>query len=80
MIPRFRCTAVIFDYRESFKVRSFSFIIHKYRCAKLLPHGEEMRQQLHALVGHAIEHWSRIPEERRNFDQAKAEFQRRLRP
>jgi hypothetical protein len=31
---------------------------------------------LHELVGEAIDYWGQIPEQQRDFDRAKAEFQR----
>ena len=41
----------------------------KYRFTKIVSHDE--------LVAEAIDHWTRIPPEQRDFDQAKAEFMSR---
>jgi hypothetical protein len=53
---------------------------YEYAYSKHLPHPEKMRRDLHELVRQAVEHWGKIPKEQRDFDQAKAEFQRRFAP
>jgi hypothetical protein len=51
---------------------------YEYAYSRRLPHPKEMRRILHAFVVRAIEDWGNIPEEHRDFDRAKAEFQKRM--
>ena len=45
-----------------------------YRYTKVISHDEEQWQQLDELVIEGENHWDQIPEEKRDFDQAKAAF------
>ncbi len=47
-----------------------------HRFTKVMDHSEIQREQLQRLVDQADDHWAEIPEERRDFDLAKAAFQR----
>ena len=49
-----------------------------HRFTKVVGHSEIQRDQLHRLADQADEHWNHIPEAQRDFDRAKAEFQRRF--
>jgi hypothetical protein len=49
-----------------------------YRYTKVIPHDEQQWQQLDELVEQAIAYEEEIPEERRDYDLAKAEFMRRF--
>ena len=50
----------------------------EHRFSKVLPFAEEERRAVHQLVGQAIEFLVAIPKGERDFDRAKAEFQRRV--
>jgi hypothetical protein len=50
---------------------------YEYRFSKYLPQGEEMRAGLQRIVEQAIDSYGDIPAAQRDFDRAKAEFQRR---
>ena len=50
----------------------------KYRFTKIVSHDEQQWQYLDELVAEAIDYWTRIPPEQRNFDQAKVEFMSRF--
>jgi len=50
----------------------------EHRFSKVLPFAEEERHAVHQLIGQAIEHLVTIPKGERDFDQAKAEFQRQV--
>jgi hypothetical protein len=58
----------------------FPFYGQDFRCrfTKVVEHSPEQRRQLQELVVQARDHWQAIPEARRNFDQAKIEFQQRF--
>ncbi len=45
-----------------------------YRYTKEVPHDEQQWQKIDEIAIEAMDHWLEIPEERRNFDQAKAAF------
>lgn len=47
-----------------------------HRFTKVVPHQAEQRAQLGGLVRQAAAHWQAIPRDQRNFDRAKAMFQR----
>jgi hypothetical protein len=47
-----------------------------YRFTKTVPHQVEQRTQLGGLVAQAVTHWQAIPAAHRDFDRAKATFQR----
>jgi hypothetical protein len=49
----------------------------EHRFSKMLPFAKEERRAVHQLIGQAIEHLATIPEGKRDFDPAKAEFQKR---
>jgi hypothetical protein len=49
-----------------------------HRLTRVLDHSEIQREQLHRLVGQANDHWEETPKQRRDFDRAKADFQRRF--
>ena len=57
---------------------SFDFFgdTFEYAYSKYVANPERMRQALHELVRQAIEYYGEIPAGKRDFDQAKAEFQR----
>jgi hypothetical protein len=71
-----RCLSRLVEQEEL----SFDFYGEEYEYAysKHLPHPEAMRKMLHTLIGRAIEYWGDIPGEYRDFDRAKAEFQKRM--
>jgi hypothetical protein len=48
-----------------------------YRFTKVIGHNASQREHLHRLAELAADRWNHIPEAQRDFDQAKAEFQRR---
>ena len=48
-----------------------------YRFTKVISHDRQQWQFLDELVMEAMDYWSRIPPNDRNFEQAKAEFMRR---
>jgi hypothetical protein len=50
----------------------------EHHFSKILPFSEEERGAVHQLVGQAIEHLASIPKGERDFDLAKAEFQKRV--
>ena len=50
----------------------------EYRFTKTIPHDLQQWQQLDELIMEAENHWSLIPPERRDFDQAKAAFMQRF--
>ena len=50
----------------------------RYRYTIAVPHDEQQWQQLDELVAQAKAHWTAIPPERQDFDQAKAEFMHRF--
>ena len=52
---------------------------YEYAYSKQFPPPEEARQGLDAIVRRAIDWYGRVPPPQRNFDQAKAAFQRRNR-
>lgn len=45
-----------------------------YRYTKEMDHDEQQWQKIEEMAIQAMNHWLQIPEERRNFDQAKAAF------
>jgi hypothetical protein len=47
-----------------------------YRFTKVIGHNASQREQLQRLAELAADRWRQIPEAQRDFDQAKAEFQR----
>ena len=47
-----------------------------YRFTKIISHDKQQWQQIDELTMEANEYWNKIPTERRDFDQAKAEFLR----
>jgi hypothetical protein len=49
-----------------------------YQFTKIVPHDEGQWQQLDELWQQALAYWQSLPAERRDFDQAKAEFMRRF--
>jgi hypothetical protein len=49
-----------------------------YRFTKTLNHGQDQRELLGRLADRAADHWRQTPEEQRDFDQAKREFQRQF--
>ena len=57
---------------------SFDFFgdTFEYVFSKYMANPERMRKALHELVRQAIEYYGEIPAGKRDFDQAKAEFQR----
>ena len=50
----------------------------KYRYTKTIPYDDQQWQLLDELIIEAENHWSLIPPERRDFDQAKAAFMQRF--
>jgi hypothetical protein len=58
----------------------FPFHGEDCRChfTKVINHDPEQRQQLQEVAAQARDYWGTIPEEQRNFDQAKLEFQQRF--
>lgn len=50
----------------------------EYRYTKEVEHDEQQWQKIDEMTIEAMNHWLQIPEERRNFDQAKADFIRRF--
>lgn len=49
-----------------------------HRFTKIVDHDGQQWQYLDELVAEATDYWESIPPERRDFDQAKAEFMRRF--
>ena len=45
-----------------------------YRFTKVIPHDKQQWQQIDELVAEATDHLTKIPPEKRDFDQAKAAF------
>jgi hypothetical protein len=61
---------------------SFDFYGEKleYAYSTVVPHPAEIREGLEAQVRQAIEYYGKIPAGQRDFDHAKAEFQRAFPP
>ena len=53
---------------------------YEYRYSKYLEHPVLMRRELHQLAEQAWGYWGSLSPQRRDFDRAKAEFQRRFPP
>ena len=49
-----------------------------YRYAKVIPQERQQWQQIDDLAMEAMDHWSKIPAEKRDFDLAKVEFMRQF--
>ena len=61
------------------KELSFDFFgeEYEYQYSKRLEHSVQMREQLRVLVSQAVDYWGTLEPSERDFDWAKAEFQRR---
>lgn len=69
-----RCLSQLVQQEEL----TFDLYGHEYRYSKRIAHPERMRQGLAEIVRQAGEVYVNIPAAARDFDQAKAEFQRRF--
>jgi hypothetical protein len=49
----------------------------EYQYTKHLEHSGQIREQLYRLMSQAVDYWGTLAPEERDFDWAKAEFQRR---
>ena len=49
-----------------------------YRYTKIIPHDEQQWQQIDEFTMEAMDYYSRIPSEKRDFDQAEVEFMSRF--
>jgi hypothetical protein len=47
-----------------------------HRFTKVIEHNSAQQEQLRQLANQAIDYWRELPEAQRDFDRAKAEFQR----
>lgn len=73
-----RCLVQLVDQEEI----AFDFFGDEYEYAysKHLVHPQRMRQQLRDFVTRAADYWANLPEETRDFDLAKEQFQRHFPP